>query len=42
MKKIFYIAIVVVTMSSIFSSCKHTERCPAYGKVTTEQVQKSV
>ena len=42
MKKIFYIAIVVVSVSALFSSCKHTERCPAYGKVTTEQTVKTV
>jgi len=41
MKKLLYIAFAVFLVGA-FSSCKSHERCPAYGKVDQEKVEKSV
>ena len=42
MKKIFVILVSVIFFSSVFSSCKSSERCAAYGKSNKIDTGKSI
>jgi len=37
MKKIFIVIVVLVVFSFVLSSCKSSEKCPAYGQANQEQ-----
>jgi len=41
MKKLLYFAFAMFLVGA-FSSCRSHERCPAYGKVVQEKVERSV